>query len=373
MRNPLFLQLYSSAFYRFYEGSHYLCVRVCIFRPRKIVNKRAIGNNIGKRSALRCALVLALLLICGNAVAQFTIPTQERKLEKVPGLGDSVRTVVLQPEEYYSEAREKAERRARRKERNYVQFDVRFDMSQTQFDNWVAGSDNTFMGKITLDFQHKYTREKLSIESKVNARYGMNYIERRMFKNEDYFRINHTVAWKLSKYWSYSATSELTSQFTIGRVSRTDKTKRSNFMAPGYWKPAIGLTYGRAPWTIDIAPIGGSATFMLDKGLSRKGGFGVAAGKKSQWQVGSSLRVEYKRNFLKNVIEFKSEVYAFTNYTKPPIGRWETTCKIRAAKFITTTIYTKLLYDRTAHVPHPKRIQCNYSLGVGLSYTFKNK
>ena len=144
-------------------------------------------------------------------------------------------------------------------------------------------------------------------------------------------------------------------------------------MAPGYWKPAIGLTFSRSPWTIDLAPIGGSATFMLDESLSRKGGFGVEAGKKSKWQGGSSMRVEYKKNFLKNVIELKSELYAFTNYTKPPTGRWETTCKIKAAKFITTTIYTKFLYDQTARVPHSKGLQYNYSLGVGLSYTFKNK
>ena len=316
---------------------------------------------------------MALLFVCGNAAAQFTIPVQDTGLGKVPGVGDSVRTITLKSEEYYSLAREKARRRARRKERNYVQLDTRFDISQTQFDNWVAGSDNTFMAKVTVDFQHKYTREKFSIESKLNARYGMNYIERKMFKNEDYFRVNNTVAWKISKYWSYSATSEVSSQFTIGRVSRDNKTKRSNFMAPGYWKPAIGLTYSRAPLTIDIAPIGGSATFLMDDSLSKKGGFGVEAGKKSKWQVGSSLRAEFKKNFLKNVVEFKSEVYAFTNYTKPPTGRWETTCKIKAAKFITTTIYTKLLYDQTANVLHRKRVQYNYSLGVGLSYTFKNK
>ncbi len=332
-----------------------------------------MAHIIGKRKALRCVFVLALLFVCGHATAQFTIPREDKALDRTAGLGDSVRTVTLKAEEYYSRAREMAERRARRKERNYVQLDTRLDISQTQFDNWAAGSDNTFMAKVTIDFQHKYTREKLSVESKLNARYGMNYIDERMFKNEDYFRINNTVAWKLSKYWSYSATSEVTSQFTIGRVSRTDKTKRSNFMAPGYWKPAIGLTYSRAPWTVDVAPIGGSATFLLDGLISGKGGFGVAAGKKSVWKVGSSLRVEYKKNFLKNVVEFKSELYAFTNYTKPATGRWETTCKIKAAKFLTTTIYTKLLYDQTANVPHPKRIQYNYSLGVGLSYTFKNK
>ncbi len=220
--------------------------------------------------------MLALPFVCSHAAGQ----------------ADSLRTVEVIPGERGRIKLTEEERRELRKKRNFVQLDARFDMSQTQFDNWAVGSNNTFMAKATVDFQHKYTREKLSIESKVNARYGMNYIDRRMFKNEDYLRINHTVAWRLSSHWAYSATSELTSQFTIGRVSRTDKTKRSNFMAPGYWKPAIGLTYGRSPWTIDIAPIGGSATFLLDESISRKGGFGVTAGKKSQWQVGSSARVE---------------------------------------------------------------------------------
>lgn len=322
---------------------------------------------------MRYIFVLSLLLVCGQAAAQFTIPDENKAPKKIPGLGDSVRKIELAPDEYYSLARVKAERKALRKARNYFYFNTCLDMSQTQFDNWTAGSNNTFTAKVTLDIQHKYTREKLSIESKLNARYGMNYIDERMFKNEDYFKINNTVAWKIHKNWSYSATSELTSQFSIGRVSRTDKTKRSNFMSPGYWKPAIGFTFSKVGWTIDMAPVGGSATFLFDKDISAKGGFGVEKGKKSKWQVGSSLRVAYNKTFLKKVVEFKSEVYAFTNYNKPPTGRWETTCKIKAAKFITTTIYSKMLYDQTANVPKPKHVQYNYSLGIGLSYTFKNK
>lgn len=340
---------------------------------RNVEKERMTGKYMAVNK-FRWVIVIAFLFVCGSAAGQFTIPNERKAPKKIPGVGDSLRTVEIAPEKFYSAARVKAERQERRKERNYFQFDTRLDISQTQFENWTAGSDNTFMAKVTVDLQHKYTRKKLTIESKFNARYGMNYIEKKMFKNEDYFKINHAVSWKIHNNWSYSATSELTSQFSVGRISRDNKGKRSNFMAPGNWKPAVGFAYSKAPWSITISPIGGSTKFMLDDDLLPKDKEGNPNLKeRATWQVGSSLRVEFKRNFLKDVIELKSEFYGFTNYNKAPTARWETTCKIKATKFLATTLYSKMLYDETSNVTHKRRVQYNYSIGVGLTYTFKNK
>lgn len=344
---------------------------------RMFNNKRISDMPAGKDNnslyILRYTLVLIFLILCVPVQGQFTIPKGEAP-KKVFGIGDSVRAVQIEAEEYYSPAREKARRLARRKERNLFQIDARFEISQTQFENWVAGSDNTFMMKATVDMTHKYTRSRFSFESRFNARYGMTYIEKKMFKNEDFFRLSNAALWSIHKNWAYSVTSELTSQFGVGVKSRTNNDKVSNFMSPGNWKPAVGLAFNKAPWSITISPVGGSATFMLDADLLEKDQDGNPNHRaRAKWQVGSSLRVEYKKKMLKDVIELRSEAFGFTNYKRPPTARWETTCKICATKFIATTLFFKMLYDEATRVPHPDRIQYNYSIGVGLTYTFKNK
>ncbi len=122
-----------------------------------------------------------------------------------------------------------------------------------------------------------------------------------------------------------------------------------------------------------MSPVGGSATFMLDRELSAKGLNGVPAGRKSKWQMGPSVRVIYEKGFAKNVIKVRSEAYSFSNIKTAPTFRWETRCDIQATKFLTTTLYSFMLYDKTANTPRPDQLQYQYSIAVGLSYTFKNK
>ena len=323
-------------------------------------------------------LSLLFLLGGGRAAAQFTVSgaTDTTAQRRIPGLGEQIREMQLSSEKFYTPAQERADRRARRKERNMFEITTRLSLSQTQYDNWIPGNDNTFMGLINLDITHIFKHEKLSIESRFNSRYGMNYIDGKMFKNQDWFRIQNKASWNMARNWSYAATSELISQFTVGRASRTDDSKRSNFMSPGTWTIDIGFTYRKRPWEITLSPIGGNARFMLDNDLVAKDADGrPLRDARANWQVGSSVRVKFDKKFCKDIIELKSEAYGFTNYGKHPMsGWWETKIDIKATKFLTTTLFSRMNYNRTTlRIPYPDRIQHHYSLGLGLVYTFKNK
>jgi hypothetical protein len=264
-------------------------------------------------------------------------------------------------------------RLARRKERNTTELNTKLNLTQTQFNNWAAGGDNTFSALASVYVKHRHQRKKLGFENRFDAKYGMNYIDERMFKNQDVFQINTVVSWNIARAWSYSADAELRSQFAPGQRSRLDKTRVSNLMAPGYFKVSGGFTYSLAPLTVNISPIGGSATFMFDDELSAMGLNGVPRGERSKWQMGPSVRMIYDRQFLKDAIRIRSEAYSFTNIRTAPTLRWETRCEIQAAKFLSTTLYSFLQYDKTANTPRPDHVQYQYSIAVGLSYTFKNK
>ena len=52
-----------------------------------------------------------------------------------------------------------------------------------------------------------------------------------------------------------------------------------------------------------------------------------------------------------------------------PTVRWENTLDIKATKYLTTSIYFQLYYNRAQNVD----VQTRTLLQVGLTYTFKNK
>ncbi len=323
------------------------------------------------------ALLTMIIALCGHApaAAQFTIPANAGREMTITPAMDTVRNTALLENRGNSRspAIVRARKLALRKERNTTEFTGRLNISQTQFSNWASGGENTFSGLSALFFRHQYKRERFGLEGRVDAQYGVNYIGRRAFKNQDVFQLNALATWKASKYWSWSADGELRSQFAKGYRSRTDKTMISNFMSPGTFKLAVGIAYQRAPWTVNISPVGGSATFMWDPELSGKGLNGVPVGHSSKWQVGPSLRIIYEKGFAKDAIRIRSEAYSFTNIRTAPTFRWETRCDIKATKFLTTTLYSFMQYDKTANTPRPDHLQHQYSIAVGLSYTWKNK
>lgn len=322
-------------------------------------------------------LLTIIIAVSGHApvAAQFTVPRDAAgRVDPTFGI-DTVRAAEVKAmnSEVLSPALLRERRLARRKERNTTEFTARLSMTQTQFDNWAAGGENTFSGLSALFFRHQHKRERFGFEGRVDAQYGMNYIERRAFKNQDVFQLNVLMTWKAAKFWSWSADGELRSQFSEGLASRTDKTRISNFMSPGTFKVAVGVVYQNSPWTVNISPVGGSATFMWDSELSARGLNGVPAGHRSKWQMGPSLRVIYEKSFAKNAIKLRSEAYSFTNIRTAPTMRWETRCDIKATKFLTTTLYSFMQYDKAANTPRRDHLQHQYSIAVGLSYTWKNK
>lgn len=324
---------------------------------------------------LRILLILLSVAAVVPAAAQFNVHRNPEKRTTIERRLDSIRrTEVVDPtDRVHSPARERARRLAIRKDRNTTELTVRLSATQTQFDNWASGGENTFNALSSLFFRHQYKRERFGIESRADMKYGMNYVDKRAFKNQDLFQLNSMASWSAARAWSWSTDMELRSQFTKGERSRTDDTKISNFMAPGTFKVAVGVVYKLAPWTVNISPVGGSATFMWDTELSEQGLSGVPKGHRSKWQVGPSLRVIYEKAFAKNAIKVRSEAYSFTNIKTAPTLRWETRCEIQATKYLSTVLYYFMQYDKTANTPRRDQLQHQYSIAVGLSYTFKNK
>ena len=323
-------------------------------------------------------IVLAVVLVVAfveGASAQFTIqrrqPEQREEVKSDPykAFGGFVDTKLQN--DYYDHAAWLAERRRIRKERNTLEVQTMFQTSALQFENWTAGGNNTFSGLATFYLRHQYKQNKFSSDLTVNARYGMNYIDNAPFKNVDELKIKELLSWDIRNSWSYSVTINFRTQFTDGRVSRTDNTLKSAFMSPGYFDVSGGFTYAPkgAPYKITLSPIAGNMVSMLDERLYEQGLNGVPAGEKIYSMIGPSVNISYDKYFFKKKVRYRSTLYGFTNIVTPPTGRWDNTVDVNLSKYLSIQLYGVIYYLHSAS-PKP---QYQYSATVGLSYKFKNK
>ncbi len=376
-----------------------------------------------------------LLLISGlifaavwGAEAQISI--DEVKAEQRAEFRDSVKTTSADTE-YYSEARYRAERAAIRKERNYLEVGAALQGTLTSYnDAWIAtsGGDNSMAVMATARLHHIFTKEKFTIESKVDAKFGYNRMNVEYedgdkgvwFKNQDEFQISTAPAYKFSKNWNFGSILKFRSQFANGYISRTEQEgvhRKSRFMSPGYFDVSVGFTYNCPlkwlPAKVNLSPVAMSATFNESERVRTNGYlYGIEDPlDTSLWEGGSSLQIDFDRTWGKNgwfryrttlysffgwitsigqdnkyrdFQEYKDAVARWSNPEDTTIGhtmgdkphlaihptvRWENTLEIKATKYIATQISFQLYYNRAQCYD----VQLQTLLSVGLSYTFKNK
>ena len=334
------------------------------------------------------------------ASAQFTIerPTASSQVGTLVRPLDTLNRDAQIYEDYFNRAKWRAERKALIRERNTIELGGSLNASTTQYnDAWTSSGDNTIAAMLKLYLYHTYQKERFTLNSKLDAKYGLNSITKVWFKNEDEFVISTQASWKMVKSWSYGANAKFRSQFVTGYKSRTDKTKISNFMAPGYLDISFSLNYNspnaKWPFKVALSPVAMSGTFVSDDDLAQQGRYGMkvetdASGnilswRNSRFEGGSSVQVDYDRTFgEKKLLRYRSTLFSFygwfTNLAGDreagekalvPTMRWENTIDIKATKYLTTSIYWQLFYDRS----QVDKMQIKSLITVGVGYTFKNK
>ena len=250
-------------------------------------------------------------------------------------------------------------------------------------------------------------------------------------KSQDEWFISTSPAYKMSKSWNVGGTLSLRSQFANGATLGS-----SSFFAPAYLIASVGFTYvcpnNKFPIKINIAPLSLNATFVasedvrsyyyntsadlanlrtlyptyqdyyaarksntLDRsdanrdlynkpyafGLTLENGAG-------RYEGGSSIQIDFDKTFgKKGVFRYRTTLYSFYGWINEvaqqsatrktgveydhivPTVRWENTINIKATKYFSTQFYFQLYYNKAQNA----KIQTQTVLGVGLSYTFKNK
>lgn len=345
--------------------------------------------------------------------------------QEQPAFENKVKTDEAQPE-FSSLAKLKAERAAIRKERNTIEFNVGVNGSLSNFNSkWqdVNGSVNSITGIANILFTHSYKKDKFSIDNKFTGKIGATSKSSAWTKSQDEWFVSTAPAYKISDNWNFGAIVSLRSQFANGVDDKNNRTSR--FFSPAYLNVSVGFTYvcpnKKFPIKINLSPISMNATYVTSNTVHdvffNKKGFKDADGNaisyndykanhslltpeqrntaycygltlsngNSRYEGGSSIQIDFDRTFGKReVFRYRTTLYGFYGWINEitqqsdkdmdyehllPTLRWEHTIDIKATKYLSTQFYFQMYYNKA----QVNALQTQIILGVGLSYTFKNK
>lgn len=276
------------------------------------------------------------------------------------------------------------------------------NFNQVSLTNWAAGGESALSATALGSAFVKYRKDDLYWETVLDAGYGfITTSSQPLRKNEDKLELNSKFGKKAKGKFYYAGMMNFRTQFAPGFDFPNDSTEISRFLAPAYLSLALGMDYKPNDWfSAFISPATGRATFVYDQTLADAGQFGVTAavrdaagviitpGENVRFEFGAYIRARLQGDVAKN-ISVISNLQLFNNYTDPIAEQrgnidvnWETIINIKANKWLTTTLFTNLIYDHDIDIPVTRtingvevkgvgpRTQFKEVLGIGLSFKF---
>ena len=295
----------------------------------------------------------------------------------------------------------------------------------------------TGVGNILFTHQFKKDKFVLDNKVTGKLGYTYNFYEEgagenSITKSQDEWFISTSPAYKMSSQWNVGGSISLRSQFANGATKNS-----SHIFAPAYLIASVGFTYvcpkEKFPIKINVSPLSLNATFVTneavrsyyysvaDNGLdnlralyptyddyvnakasgtldesdemkdlyNKPYAFGLTLENgNGRYEGGSSVQIDFDKTFgKKGIFRYRTTLYSFYGWINEvsqqiaskntgvqyesiaPTVRWENTIDIKATKYFSTQFYFQLYYNKA----QSKQIQTQTVLGVGLSYTFKNK
>jgi hypothetical protein len=280
---------------------------------------------------------------------------------------------------------------------------VSLSFTQVSFSNWAAGGEDAYSGVALFNVFANYAKDKVSWENYIDLGYGaVKTGEAKLRKNEDKIDLGTKYGYKAFDHVFYSALLNFKSQFAPGYNYPDDSTVVSRFLAPAYLTVAVGLDYKPSEFfSAFISPATGKFTFVTDQKLADAGAYGVApaeydatgnkikSGETMRSEFGAYFRAKFQKDLAPS-FNLSTTLALFDNYTDKNASNrdnvdvnWETLLALKAGKFITTSLYTSLIYDDDIDIPTYETIngvktvtgfgpktQFKEVFGLGVSYKF---
>ena len=220
-----------------------------------------------------------------------------------------------------------------------------------------------------------YTKNNILWENLGEWRTGVanspNDTLRKYNVTDDILRLYSKFGYQVFKNLYVSSSAEFrTSLWSVWNTNA--QTVKTAFMTPIRFNLDLGLDYKPVKGlSIMLSPLSYKMVYAMysDERVNVKS-FGIEEGKNILNDVGSSLRVKWKWQPLRE-IALETEFYFYTNYKRVEID-WQTDCNFIINRFLSARLSLHPRYDNTVILAGDEKAKVQYKemLSIGFSHKF---
>jgi len=243
------------------------------------------------------------------------------------------------------------------------------NLTQTSFDNWTAGGENSLAWQVNFNFKVVNDLEKTNWATSGKLAYGsikQNKGDAR--KSVDEIKLESIYKYKLgtyvNPYTAFNAHTQLTATYSYATDPRT---QISAFMDPGYFRESIGVGYQLEETVKTRLGLSFKQTITSDYPVPYADDPETAEIEKTRSEVGMESVTDLNLILAENTkLTSKLELFtAFQGFDATDVD-WDNTLTTKINEYFNMNFNVKLLYDKDLSA----RRQINQSLAFGLTYTF---
>jgi len=242
-------------------------------------------------------------------------------------------------------------------------------VTQTNFDNWAQGGENSFAWQLNINGEARNIAAKHKWDNSGKISYGMTKlagIESR--KSADEIKAESVFTYLLGTYVNPYVAAKGETQFTPGYDYKEDsKTEISDILDPGYFTESAGFGY---------EPVTGFKTrlgFALKETITRN--FPVPYADDPETEDVEKIKIEpgmesvtdFTKAIIGNIL-LTSKLEMFSNFKgiKEVDVKWDNIFTAKLTQYMNVNLNIKFFYDRDVSA----RRQLMQSLALGLTYSF---
>ncbi len=244
------------------------------------------------------------------------------------------------------------------------------NLTQTSFDNWKQGGENSYAWQINLTFNFTNDQEKTNWANSGKLTYGANKTgDQEMRKSIDEIKLESVLTYKLGVLINPFVAATGETQFAPGyNYGTTPKTQISAFMDPGYVRESAGI--GIKPNEIIKTRLGVAVKHTITQDYPApyaddpktlttiekiKNEFGGESVTDLSWKVAENT-----------LLTSKLELFSAFKTFKETDVNWDNILTTKISKYFNVNFNFKLFYDRDIS----KMRQIKQAIALGLTYSF---
>jgi hypothetical protein len=243
------------------------------------------------------------------------------------------------------------------------------NFTQTNFDNWAQGGENTLTWQANVNGRAVNDEEKYKWDSSGKISYGrskLGGLESR--KSVDEVKLESVFTYLLGIYVNPYVAASAETQFT-GGFEYTDESKSqiSDFMDPGYLAQSAGVGY---------EPVDEFKTrlgFALHETITRDYPVPYADDpetdevEKTKVETGLESVTDFSKKLIGGILlTSKLELFSNLESLDAVDVKWDNIFSAKISKYIDVSFNVKFLYDKDIS----EKRQIKQALSLGLTYSF---